>query len=466
VPPLAAIRADYQVARRVHHDPLVWLLYGLIAAGIVGLCALHSSSIQDGLVTAGGMAAAFLLLGGVARLLAAAVRRFSPKRLPYVWRQGLANLHRPQNRTVLLMLSLGLGTFLVLLLYVVQGTLLKELISTRAGDRPNLALFDIQSDQKEAVMEMIRSRGLPVLDDAPVITMRLAEIKGRPVEEILTDTNRTIPNWVLRREYRSTYSDRLRGGERLVAGKWPVNRSGEGPASISLEQGIARDLGVRIGDEIVFDVQGVPVAARIQSLREVDWRRVQPNFFVVFAPGVLNDAPATHVLVSRAESAAQSAELQRELVKAFPNVSAIDVTLILQSLDAIFSRIAFAVRFMASFTVITGLVVLGASVLTGRYQRIRESVLLRSLGASRSQIFQILLAEYSCLGLLAASAGIFLALGTGWALAHFVLHLKFAPAVLPIVIGLLLVTTLTVLTGLLASRGVLNHPPLEVLRAE
>ncbi|MCI0364026.1 MAG: FtsX-like permease family protein, partial [Phycisphaerales bacterium] len=270
----------------------------------------------------------------------------------------------------------------------------------------------------------------------------------------------------LRREYRSTWSDNLRSGEKLLAGRWPVAYRGDSPAPISLEQGIAREIGAGLGDEIVFDVQGVPIAARVESLREVDWRRVQPNFFVVFPSSVLDGAPATHIVVSRVESPQQSARLQRDIVNAFPNVSAIDVTLILQSLDSIISRIAFAVRFMASFTVITGLIVLVASVLTGRYQRIRESVLLRSLGASRSQIFRILIAEYSCLGLLASATGIILALITGWALAHFVLHLPFVPPLAPISSALLIVTSLTILAGLLTSRGILNHPPLEVLRAE
>jgi putative ABC transport system permease protein len=230
--------------------------------------------------------------------------------------------------------------------------------------------------------------------------------------------------------------------------------------------GIARQLGVGLGDEIVFDVQGIPITTEVRSLREVDWRRMQPNFFVVFAPGVLDDAPASHIVVARVESSQRSGELQRAIVEAFPNVSAIDLTLVLQTLDKIFDRIATAVNFMASFTVVTGILVLVAAVLTGRYQRIRESVLLRSLGASRRQVFQVLLAEYLFLGVLSALVGTLLALGGAWLLTHTVFKVGFTGAPVAVLMALTAVPLLTTVVGLLTSRGILNLPPLEVLRAD
>jgi putative ABC transport system permease protein len=465
VSPLAAIRANYQALRGVHHDWMVWLIYGLIAAGTVFFCVQHSRAWRHGLIFAGAIGAAFLLLGAVARFAVWLVRRLPIKRLPYVWRQGLANLHRPQNRTVLLVLSLGLGTFLILCIFLVQHALVAELLASGGGNRANLALFDIQTDQKPGVMQIMRSHDVAVLDEAPVVTMRLSSIKGRAVEDILTDTNRTIPNWVLRREYRSTYGTRLRAGEKITAGEWVSHEKG-GAVPISLEQGIARQLDVGLGDEIVFDVQGIPIATRVRSLREVDWRRMQPNFFVVFPPGVLNEAPASHILIAHVVSGQRSGELQRAIVEAFPNVSAIDLTLVLQTLDAIFSRIAVAVRFMASFTVVTGMLVLVGAVLTGRYQRIRESVLLRSLGASRAQVFQVLLAEYLFLGLLSACVGAALAVGGAWVLTRTVFHIPFTAAYQPTVAALVCVPLFTAIVGLLTSRGVLNQPPLEVLRAD
>jgi putative ABC transport system permease protein len=481
VSPLAAIRANYQPTRGVHHDWMVWLVYALIASGIVLFCIQHSRRLRDGLIFAAAIGAAFLLLGAVARFAVWLARRLRLNRLPYVWRQGLANLHRPQNRTVLLVLSLGLGTFLILCIHLVQQALVSDLITRRGTDRANLAFFDIQTDQKAGLMQLLRAQNTPVLDEAPVVTMRLAAIKGRTVEDILTDTNRTIPNWTLRREYRSTYGTQLRGGERIVAGKWPSvphpqslsarereDRAREQGTNvpISLEQGIARQLGVGIGDEIVFDVQGIPIATKVRSLREVDWRRMQPNFFVVFPPGVLDEAPTSHILISYVPTAQQSGELQRAVVEAFPNVSAIDLRLVLQTLDAIFRRIALAVRFMASFTVVTGILVLIAAVLTGRYQRMRESVLLRSLGASRAQVFKVLLAEYLFLGLLSACVGAALAMGAATLLTRTVFHVQFTTAYAGVIAALIAVPVFTAVVGLLTSRGILSQPPLEVLRAE
>jgi putative ABC transport system permease protein len=287
------------------------------------------------------------------------------------------------------------------------------------------------------------------------------------VESILADKQSHIPHWALRREYRSTYHDGLRDGEKLVAGTWYSRvTSNTAVVPISVEEGIARDLQIGLGDELVFDVQGVPIKARVESLREVDWRRIQPNFFVVFPRGVLEGAPTMHVLVTRVSSSDESGRLQREVVKAFPSVSAIDLTLVLQTLDSILSKISFVIQFMAMFTVLTGLLVLVGALLTGRYQRIQESVLLRTLGASRGQIFRILFVEHLSLGLLAALTGILLALLGTWALSAFVFKVSFAPQLAPLLIALFVAPAVTVLTGLLMSRGVLNYPPLAVLRAE
>jgi putative ABC transport system permease protein len=221
-----------------------------------------------------------------------------------------------------------------------------------------------------------------------------------------------------------------------------------------------------LNDGIVFDVQGVPVKTRVASLRTVEWRRIQPNFFVVFPRGSLDDAPAMHVLVTRVASSDESAHMQREVVKAFPNVSIIDLMLVLRTVDSILGKISFVVRFMAMFTVLTGLLVLVGALVTGRYQRVRESVLLRTLGASRQQILKILVVEYFALGFLSALTGILLAVLAAWVLAALVFKVAFALAWIPLAIALLGVPAITVITGLLISRGILNHPPLAILRSE
>jgi putative ABC transport system permease protein len=387
-------------------------------------------------------------------------------KLPFTMRQGLANLHRPDNRTQLLVFSLGLGTFLLVGLFLAGHTITSSL-SVPSASEANTVLFDIQPDQKAAVSNLVRSLGRPVLDEAPIVTMRLSSINGRPVESLLADPKSTVPAWTLRREYRSTYTDHLRDAEKITAGEWIGRVAGDAtPVPISVETGIAKELKVKLGDEIGFDVQGIAVRTRVASLREVNWRRPQPNFFVLFPLGVLEGAPSMNVLVTRVDSSEQSAQLQRETAKTFPNVAVIDLTLILETVDAIVGKITFVIRFMALFTVATGVLVMAGALVSSHFQRVRESILLRTLGASRGQIRRILAVEYLALGTLAAVTGLALAVGAAWALAAFVFQARFEPPLWPVLAALAAVPALTLGTGLLMSRGILKQTPMEILRAE
>src|SRR5882724_11654280 len=467
VSPLAAIRVSFET-QRGRRDPLRWLAGTCLAAGVIGFALVQSRDWRVGLGFSIGVGCVFGVLTITAKLLVATTRKFTPAKLPFAMRQGVANLHRPNNRTLLLLLSLGLGTFLMVSLYLVQQVLLRQLISSSGKTQPNAVLFDIQASQLEPLTKLIHSLDLPLLDEAPIVTMRLSSVKGRSVESLLSDQPRRGRGWMFRREYRSTYTDHLRDGERIIAGQWVprVADDSTNAVPVSLEQGIAKDLQVGLGDELVFDVQGVLINTRVASLREVEWRRIQPNFFVVFPRGVLESAPAMHVLVTRASSSQESARMQREVVKAFPNVSVIDLALVLQTVDAILGKISFVIRFMAMFTVLTGLLVLVSALAAGRYQRIQESVLLRTLGASRGQILKILLVEYASLGFLSALTGILLAVAAAWALTRFVFHSPFALELDSILISLLLVPGFTVLVGFLMSLGILNQSPLTILRTE
>ena len=464
VSPLAAIRASFETDRP-HRDPLRWLAGAVLAGGVLTFAFSQTRDWRIGLGFVLAIGLAFAALAVTAAGLAFAARRFVPRALPFPVRQGIANLHRPNNRTLLLLLSLGLGTFLMVSLYLVQRNLLTNLISSSGANQPNAVLFDIQPSQREPVEKLIESLHLPIIDQMALVTMRIDSIKGRDVKSPSREHDRR--GWAVTREYRSTWSDHLRDGEKIIAGKFiPSVANGTETIPVSVEEGIAKELGVGLNDEIVFDVQGVPVRTRVASLRTVEWRRIQPNFFVVFPRGSLDDAPAMHVLVTRVGSSEESAHMQREVVKAFPNVSIIDLMLVLRTVDSILGKISFVVRFMAMFTVLTGLLVLVGALVTGRYQRVRESVLLRTLGASRGEILKILLVEYFALGFLSALTGILLAILAAWALSALVFKVSFAVAWMPLIIALLGVPAITVITGLLISRGILNHPPLAILRSE
>jgi len=491
VSPLVALRSAFAERVGAERDPWRMAIAGFILAAVAGFSIWQAHSVRLGLQFTGLLALGFGVLAGLAQLVSWAARRWLPKKFPSVVRQGVANLYRPNNRTVLLLLALGLGTDWMVTLHLTRTTLLREVEFTSAGGRPNLLFFDIQDDQIEGLEKLCAREGSPVLVRAPIVTMKIATVKGRPVEELLRAQRPPAPRdgdaprrgererpgregdeqraaaWTLRREYRSTYRGRLEATEKLIGGKF-IGRVDPGIAivPISIEEGLANEMGVKLGDEIEWDVQGVPLRTRIASVRAVEWRRLEPNFFVVFPEGVLEPAPKFHVVAVRAGTSADSAHVQRAVVAGFPNVTAIDLALIMQTVDGIFSKVAFVIQFMAAFTVVTGIIVLVGAVLTGRYQRLREAVLLRTLGATRRQLLQIQLVEYLILGVLAAIVGCVLAIASNAILAHFVFHLAPAAPLGLILAAILAVCGVTVVTGLLSSRGIATHPPLEVLRQE
>ncbi|WP_345057227.1 ABC transporter permease [Hymenobacter glaciei] len=464
VSPLRVLRVAFEDDTATP-DPVRGLVVGIIALFVL---AFAYGQTRDWKLTLGfgaGLLAAFGALAGLGRLLIAGVRRFFPAGWGYVWRQGLANLYRPQNQTLTLVTSIGLGTFLLATLFLTQALLLSRVRVSERGRQPNLVLFDIQPEQRAGVEALLKAQNLPMMQRVPIVTMRLAAINGTTVSEIKKDTARGIPAWALTREYRVTYRDTLSRAEKLSAGTAPLLGS-DGIARISVEDGYLGRVKLKLGDTLDFNVQGSPLRTIVGGTRSVELGQVQPSFLVLFPKGVLEQAPQFWVEVTRTPNPAALAGVQQELLRQFPNVSAIDLGLILATLDDIIDKVSFVIRFMAGFSILTGLLVLSSSVVISRYQRVRESVLLRTLGASRAQILRITLVEYGLLGLLAALAGIGLAVLAAWALAVLVFEASFGPAVLPLLGLAALVTALTAGIGLLNSRDVLRRSPLEVLRAE
>lgn len=468
VSPLLTLRSAFNGETGKKRDWMQFVLFGVIIAVIFAFAVWQTGRLRWGVGFGLALLAGFGVIAALAKIISWLARKFSLRSLPFAWRQGIANLYRPNNRTLLLLVSLGMGTFLMMTLYLSRETLLEQLRVVGGNDRPNLMLFDIQDDQVEPLRKLLADNGAPVRQKAAIVTMRIASIKSRAVAELLKNSGSHVPAWTLRREYRSTYRGELSDTEKITAGKFEGRaETGAAWVPISLEEGLARDLHVKLGDEIVFDVQGVPVKTRIGSLRRVDWRRMQPNFFVVFPEGVLEDAPKFHVMALRVASPEQSAQIQQAVVRAEPNVSAIDLGAIMQALDNVYSKASFVVEFLALFTVVTGVIVLAGAVLIGRQQRVRESVLLRTLGATRAQVNRIMLAEYLALGTLGAAVGAILAVGANWALAYFVFEVKWAvPSGIVLLGGWAAVSVMTITTGLLSNRGICDHPPLEILRQE
>ena len=464
ISPLLALRASFD-AEHPRPDRLVLLMFALVAAGIWAFAAWTTGSNLSGSWFTAGVLAVFGVLFALARGASALLRKTAPVFLSFPWRQGLANLHRPNNQTAAVMLAIGLGTFLLVTLYSAQRMLVSQVAGRAATGEPNLVLFDVQRDQRAGITELIVSQGISMREEVPIVTMRLTRVKGTSVDELRAE--RKIPFWALRREYRSTYRSGLSQTEEIIAGAWQGKIAPDAdPIPVSLEKGIADTLRVGLGDELVFEIQGVPLRTRVASLRKVDWQRVQPNFFVVFPEGVLEEAPQFWAVVAWAQSNQAAANLQRRVVERFPNVSAIDLSLILNTLNSILSKVSAAMRFIALFTIVTGFAVLASAVLGSRAQRLKESILLRTLGAPRAQILTVVAAEYLLLGAVAGMAGSILGVGASWALSFYFFGTPGAIAVGPVLAILAAVMMATVIAGAAGCWGIFRRSPLEALRAE
>jgi putative ABC transport system permease protein len=468
ISPLRTLRASYDETEN-KRDPLKYFLYVSIIASLGLFLWRLTGDIQTTLGFTGGIVVGFLVLYLVSIIIIWSVRKFFPRSWNYVFRQGLSNLFRPNNQTQTLLISIGLGTAVLSSLFIIQGLLLNNVDQMDAGNQPNMIMFGIEPHQTDDLIKLTKKYDLPVLDNVPIVTMRLEAWKGRAKKDWLADTSSVGRRryWPANREARVTFRDTLDGSEVLLRGQFyrPVLNP-QDSIFISVDDGWAEGLGVDIGDELVFNVQGTRITTYIGSIRDIEFRSMSTRFFVVFPSGVLEEAPQFRVLVSKSPDKQVTADYRNDIVKAFPNVSVIDLGNILETVSGILDKVSYIIKFMAGFSILTGLIVLISSLLLSKYQRIKESVLLRTIGASRKQILQINATEYFILGALSAFTGIIISIVGSFLLAKYQLDLSYDIKLLPIVFIFFIVTGLTVLIGMINSREVVSKSPLEVLRKE
>lgn len=465
VPPLTVLRADFDPGRIFSKTK--WLVISLILVFPILAAWYQTKSFLYGVTFSLGLAVALGCLLLVALGLLTLVRKFFPRKSGFIFRHALSNLFRPNNQTSVLMVSIGLGAFIIATLNVIQYSLLDQVEFTGNENQSNTILFDIQPGQKDGVVELIKSHHLPVNQVVPIITCRISELKGQKIDSYQKDTTDNIPNWALTREYRVTYRDSLHISEEMLEGEIHQLKKGQ-PDSVwvSISEGMQETLDVKVGDSLVFDVQGVPIPAKISGIRKVEWPKDPPNFIFVFPTGVLEYAPQIWVAATRVDDQQVANQFTQELVMAFPNVSMIDLRLILSTVNDLFGKIAMVIRFLALFSIVTGLVVLAGAVMNSKFVRIKENILLRTLGARTRQITKITLIEYSYLGLFSAMTGIILSLISGFLLTKFFFQVNFSFNLLDMVSIGVMIILLTVFIGWINSREVINTPPLQVLRKE
>ena len=441
--------------------------YGVIAVVVLFLYAFSYWLLKDwlfALAFIGGILVTFGVLAGIASGTMKLVKTYFPKGARFTTRQSLLNLFRPNNQTIVLLVAIGLGTFLISTLYFTKDILLDKATIGQTSESANLITLDVQPDQVTEVMNTFKANDLNVLNNIPLVTMRMHSIKNELVSSLRADTTAQIKGWLLNHEFRTTYRSALTKSEEIVAGEWVAEHKQGDKIQISISENLAEDANVTLGDALVFNVQGVLMETVVSSIRKVDWTTLQPNFSIVYPKGVLENAPQFNVLSTYAPTEESSAKLQRDLVKKFPNVSVIDLRQMFTVIEDILDKVSWIINFMAFFSILTGIIVLIGSVRTSKYQRIKESVLLRTLGAKNKQIIAITALEYLFLGILGSLLGILLALLSSLLLAIFVFEEPFMPSLIPFLIFLPGISLLVLGIGLSNIREVLRSSPLEVLR--
>ncbi|MBD3630068.1 FtsX-like permease family protein [Cyclobacterium sp.] len=464
VSPMMTLRPDDQTTG-LGKDPLRWMVLIAILLFILGFSFFLLQEWDEALWFTGYVIFAFGALWLLALGTMKAIRKFLPISLNYPARQALANLYRPNNQTVSLLATIGLGTAMIGTLFFIQNQLLDEVRFADKEDQPNMLFFDIQTHQVDSMKSVLEEKGLLLLQHVPIVTMGVSEVNGltkKDNEELADEERRS--NSMYDREFRVTYRDTLIKTEELIAGKLIPYESENDSIFVSMEEGYAERNHVELGDEVVFNVQGRPLTTYVGSFRKVNFRQVSTNFLVVFPDKVLENAPKFHVLITKTKNDQESADIQNLMVRQFPNVSVINLSMIVETLEDILSKISFVIQFMALFSILTGVLVLISSLLISKFQRIRENILLRIIGAEKRVLLKINALEYFFLGSLAAGGGVALSVIAAFLLSYYVFEISFRMEWLPLLLVFGLITALTVFLGWINSLNILKAKTMDILR--
>lgn len=464
VSPLAVLRNSQENIKQPKNAR--FLIIGLILFFIYIFAFWMVKDAKNALFFTLGLLFTLALLSAISLLVMKAVKKYFPKKWSFTKRQSILNLFRPNNQTLVLVLSIGIGSFLISTLYFTKDILLAKTSIENKKNDANIILLDVQQKQVDAVVNTFKNSKTPVIDNVPIITMRIANIKGKTANQIRTDSTRSIRRWIVNREFRVTYRDYLVETETLVNGTWKGTIQKGEPIEISISQSLANDANLSIGDPISFNVQGLILDTKVGSIRKVDWGSLGINFLVLFPNGVLENAPQFNVISTYAATEEISAQIQRNLVKEFPNITILDLRQVFTIVEDVLDKITWVINFMAFFSILTGLIVLVGSVRNSKYQRIKEAVLLRTIGANSKQLLQISAYEYLFLGIIGSLTGILLSLISSQLLAVFIFQEAFVPSIIPFVSLLPLIVVFVMAVGLYNIRVVLNTSPLQVLRSE
>lgn len=462
VPPILQLRnvPHNRVIRREQQAPRAFTLGGyLLALGsFVALLIWQAGDLRLGPLTAGGFAGGLAVSALAAWLVLLALRRIRIPAHLTAWRFAQGSLGRRPAASILQVVALSLGLMALLLLTLVRSDLLAAWRQATPADAPNHFIINIQPEQREPVAAALDQAGIRDAQLYPMIRGRLLQVDGRSIGPDSYQEDRA--QRLVEREFNLSTMDALPAGNSVVEGRW---FSAAAPAAeASVEQGLARTLGLALGDSLRFDVAGVPVDARITSIRKLDWSSMRVNFFVILSPTAAEGLPASWITAFHLPDAQQG--LVNRLMRDYPNLTIVDVRSMLAQVQQVIDQVVAAVEFLFLFTLAAGIMVLAAAMLVSRQERMHEAGLLRALGATRRQLARAQWVECVLVG---GSAGALAATGAalvGWVLAHQVFEFDWTLGPSIWVAGIALGIVCALAGGWFGLKNVLSRPPMLTLR--
>jgi len=451
VPPLRVIRRDVGNLK-----PASLGVLGLGVAGFATLLLAASSDVKLGLIAVGGFAAAAAVFAAFSWLAVKLLRRAvnentAPRWMVLATRQISA---RPAYAVVQVS-ALAVGLLALVLLVLLRTDLISSWRKATPADAPNRFVINVMPEQGDAFVKALRAGGVTRFDWYPMIRGRLVAVNGKTVtpDDYVEDRARRL----VEREFNLSNSAKKPAQNEVVAGTWTEDE----PGAISVEEGIAKTLNLKLGDTLSFDVGGVQTESKITSLRKVDWGSMRANFFVMYPVGNLPNVPTTYMSAFKAPA---TRGFDNALVRSFPNITSVDMTTTIMQIQRVLDQVIGAVEFLFGFTLAAGLVVLFAAVTATREERAREFAIMRAIGAQSSLLRQVQRAELMGVGLLAGFLASIVASIVGWALAKYVFDFEWTVSLWVPVFGSLSGALLALAAGWWGLREVLRRPVVETLR--
>ncbi len=460
--PLRLFRRNFEVEDARGTQWKGWLTSLYLGLGLATMICWQAESIKRGLIFLSALLISVGVLALASFFLLKLLKSF-PQSDSITRRYGISNLSRPNNQAAAIIICLGMGIMLILTVRLLQMDMLAMLNKNTEMSPPNYFFIDIQQDQTEIfneVLDQVSPESEYTL--TPLVRSRLHSIDERLIAN-WEYKDKKREEWFINREFVLTYMDGPPpDGNEVIEGEW-WDKTRAKNAEVSLEEDAAQRLNAKIGSQLTIDIQGIPVSAKVTSIRKVNWRNMRTNFYMIYSPGALQGAPVTYVATVNV-SDTKELELQEAIVDNLPNITALSTRDIVNTLKTTLSRLTTLVDFMSGFAIAAGLFILSGSIASTKFRRLRESAVLKILGARRKVVASILGIEYATLGIISALAGIGLAQGLSWAVMKYIIKSDWHLRPATIAWGFLFAVLVTVTTGILSSLDVIRDKPLKTIR--